>query len=81
MPGFDRTGPMGQGSLTGRRRGRCLDSKTTESEKTNEQTTSEKEIIYGLGRGGRPCGGGGMRKRFGGGGDQGRGRGRGFGRK
>jgi hypothetical protein len=75
MPNFDGKGLQGQGSLTGRRRGRCADN-----ENSNQQNESaeNKEIIYGLGRGGRPCGGGG----FGQGqkGQQGQGRRRGFGR-
>jgi hypothetical protein len=32
MPGFDRTGPMGQGSQTGRRMGRCNPSNETQME-------------------------------------------------
>ncbi len=74
MPNFDGTGSQGQGSLTRRRSGRCRDI-----EKSNQQNQSaeNKEVIYGLGRGGRPRGGGG----FGQGqkGQQGQGRKRGFG--
>jgi hypothetical protein len=79
MPNFDRTGPQGQGAMTGRRRGRCNDTKTTQTEKSTEQSADNKEVVYGLGRGGRPRGGGG----FGNGGSkvQGRGRGRGFGNR
>jgi len=79
MPNFDRTGPQGQGAMTGRKRGRCNDTKTTQTEKTTEQSTGNKEVVYGLGRGGRPRGGGGLGN--GGGKGQGRGRGRGFGGK
>ncbi len=76
MPNFDGTGPLGQGSLTGRRRGRCRNN-----EKSNQQNQSSenKEIIYGIGRGGRPCGGGaglGQGQKD----PQGQGRRRGFGR-
>lgn len=80
MPNFDRTGPQGQGAMTGRKRGRCLDNQTTQ---TTEQSADIKEAIYGLGRGGRPRGGGGLGNRFGGGFGKGagRGRGRGFGNR
>lgn len=79
MPNFDRTGPQGQGSMTGRKRGRCKDTQTTQTEKSTEQTADNKEVVYGLGRGGRPRGGGGLG--MGSGKGQGRGRGRGFGNK
>lgn len=70
MPNLDGTGPQGQGPLTGRRRGRCKDSEKSETLNRNEEN---REIIYGLGRGGRPrCGAG-----FG----KGQGRRKGFGRK
>jgi len=80
MPNFDRTGPQGQGLMTGRRRGRCKDTQTTQNEKSTEQTAENKEIVYGLGRGGRTRGGGGFANRLGGGfgNGGGRGRGRGF---
>lgn len=83
MPKLDGTGPLGQGAMTGRRRGRCKDTQTVQTEKTSEQSAENKEVIYGLGRGGRPRGGGGTGNRFGGGSGkgQGRGRGRGFGSK
>ena len=81
MPNFDGTGPQGQGAMTGRKRGRCNDTKTTSTEKTTEQTVENKEVVYGLGRGGKPRGGGGFGNGSGGGKGQGRGRGRGFGNK
>ena len=58
MPGFDQRGPIGEGPKTGRRRGRCGDKQTTQIEKSSEQTAENKEVIYGLGRGGRQRGGG-----------------------
>lgn len=75
MPNFDGTGPQGQGPLSGKKRGRCTG---TEKADTENQSSENKEVIYGLGRGGRPRGGGG----FGQGqkGQQGQGRRRGFGR-
>ena len=79
MPNFDRTGPQGQEAMTGRRRGRCLDTQAIHNEKTENQSTETNDIIYGLGRGGRPRGGDGLGNRFGGGFGQGPGRGRGRG--
>ncbi len=87
MPNFDGTGPQGQGPLTGRGRGHCRDIKTSQTEKSEAaiENAENKEVIYGLGRGGRPRGGAG--NRFGGGFGQGagrrngRGRGRGFGNR
>ena len=79
MPNFDGTGPMGQGAMTGRRRGRCVNNQTTQ---TNPSAQPESNnIVYGLGRGGRPRGGGGFANRRGGGFGLGRGWGRGFGNR
>lgn len=72
MPNFDQTGPMGQGPLTGRRRGRCRDSQTQQTVQSEESN----EIIYGLGRGGRRRGSG-LGNRLG----TRKGDGRGFGRR
>lgn len=41
MPGLDRTGPMGQGSQTGRKEGKC----------NNENQTIEEELPRGRGLG------------------------------
>ena len=82
MPNLDRTGPQGQGAMTGRKRGHCNNTKTAQTEKTTEQSAENKEVVYGLGRGGRPRGGGGgLGNGSGAGKGQGRGRGRGFGGK
>jgi len=56
MPNIDGTGPSGQGPMTGGKRGRCrkLQSQNIQTEK---QTGEAKEIL-GVGRGGKPCGGG-----------------------
>jgi len=78
MPNLDRTGPQGQGPMTGRRMGRCSNNKTTKTSDTTEKSTGENEILYGVGRGGRPWGGG-MGRCFGGGRWRGWGRRRGFG--
>jgi hypothetical protein len=74
MPNFDGTGPQGKGSLTGRRRGRCRDN---ENSNQQDQSAENKEIIYGIGLGGSPRGGGLGQGRKG---QQGQGRRRGFGR-
>ncbi len=85
MPNLDKTGPRGQGPLTGRGRGRCRSSRIEKSETGNENVENN-EIVYGLGRGGRPYGGG-AGNCFGGGFGQGAGRkygsgrGRGFGNR
>ncbi len=66
MPGFDRTGPMGAGPMTGGARGRC-----------NPATAGTIPAYtggYGYGRGL------GLRRGFRGGYGAGRGRGRGYGR-
>ncbi len=51
MPNLNGTGPQGQGPLTGRRSGRCRD---TEKAEAQNKSSESKEVIYGLGRGGRP---------------------------
>lgn len=43
MPGFDQTGPMGEGSLTGRGMGRCQTSQQSEE--------ASPELMRGGGRG------------------------------
>jgi hypothetical protein len=59
MPGLDRTGPRGRGAMTGRRRGRCqhdvVTDRTEERERRPERAGDE---LLGVGRGGRPRGGG-----------------------
>ena len=60
MPNLNGTGPLGQGSMTGRKSGNCNKSISTQSDKSESQSVENKEIIYGLGRGGR-----GFRNRFG----------------
>lgn len=72
MPGYDGTGPLGRGPMTGGRRGRCLAVPATPVETGDANVQEEKDVVYGLGRGGVPCGcgrgygggyGGGMRGR------------------
>ncbi len=47
MPGFDRKGPLGQGPMTGGKRGYC-----------GSKNTPPVNNGLGVGRGGRPRGGG-----------------------
>ena len=66
MPGFDRTGPVGEGPRTGRGLGRCGKAKTT----VNSDVASGRGARLGDGAvGGRSRGGGRGRR-----GGQGRGR-------
>ncbi len=74
MPGFDRTGPLGRGSMTGRGFGYCRttyqsarqpvapsgDSQTitTENVPVYQPPVQSQAPIYGRGRGGIPYGGG-----------------------
>jgi hypothetical protein len=65
MPGFDGTGPLGQGPRTGGGFGYCPP--------VGEPTASGAPVVYGAGRGGLPRGGGrgfafggGRGRRFGG---------------
>jgi len=51
MPGFDKTGPRGQGPLTGGGFGRCRPGPDDESH-------LRADAQWGIGRGGRPRGGG-----------------------
>ncbi|MBN1952791.1 MAG: DUF5320 domain-containing protein [Bacteroidales bacterium] len=70
MPGFDRTGPEGQGSQTGRRLGKCNpNARKTE----NQQNADEFSMGLGLRRGRGASRGSGM--------GNGRKQGRGFGRQ
>jgi len=56
MPNLDGTGPQGQGPMTGRKRGRCRNLQTQNTQTTKQ--TDETKGILGVGRGGRPRGGG-----------------------
>ena len=74
MPGFNQTGPMGQGPMTGRRMGRCTNfgakqSSTPNSEESNQQENFlDRGFRFGRGQGGRGRGRGfGMQNRFRGG--------------
>jgi hypothetical protein len=73
MPGLDKTGPMGQGPVTGRRLGRCTNYGAKFKNDVNEKGESQGNIPdddfpggsgFGRGRGGR---GRGWQNRFRGG--------------
>jgi len=68
MPGFDRTGPLGEGPMTGRGLGRCGKAKTTQA--------SDVAPGRAVGLGDSPVGGRGPGRGGGRGRRGGRGRGR-----
>jgi hypothetical protein len=79
MPGFNQTGPMGQGPMTGRRMGRCANyganlknqtnDESEDSNKPNADNMAERGWGWGRGMGGRGRGRGmGQQNRFRGGG-------------
>ncbi|MBE0661784.1 MAG: DUF5320 domain-containing protein [Bacteroidales bacterium] len=73
MPGFDKTGPEGEGAMTGRRMGCCTGygaklKKSTQSENTDGLSENDSRRGFGFGRRGRGGGRGfGLRNRFRGG--------------
>ncbi len=66
MPGFNQKGPEGQGSMTGRKMGRCTNfganlkkKASAATENTNENNPENfqgREFGFGRGRGGRGFG-------------------------
>jgi hypothetical protein len=62
MPGFDGTGPMGKGPMTGGRLGRCgrraEKDQPTNTEQAKTETPDAESPVLGVGQGGRPRGGG-----------------------
>ncbi len=66
MPGFNQTGPMGQGPMTGRRMGRCTNLGTNAQNQTAESKENANESMpenfqgrgfgFARGRGGRGFG-------------------------
>jgi hypothetical protein len=71
MPGFDKTGPDGEGAMTGRRMGRCTgydakNQKSTQSENPEDSPENYGRRGFGFGRRGRGRGFG-LRNRFRGG--------------
>jgi len=73
MPGFDKTGPEGEGPMTGRRLGRCTGygakvRKSSQAENPEDSQENYGRRGFGFGRGGRGRGRGmGFRNRFRGG--------------
>ncbi|HOI88127.1 MAG TPA: DUF5320 domain-containing protein [Lentimicrobium sp.] len=73
MPGFDQTGPEGQGPMTGRRMGKCTNYGFSVKNKLREEDETRDDNFPGRGRGrawgmGRGRGrGAGWRNRFRGG--------------
>ncbi|WP_235809528.1 DUF5320 domain-containing protein [Methanofollis ethanolicus] len=68
MPGYDGTGPRGCGQMTGGRRGPCMTARPAPVESGDATAPEQNNVLYGLGRGGIPCGcgrghGNGMRGR------------------
>jgi hypothetical protein len=62
MPGLNQTGPMGQGSMTGRKMGKCTNF-GARKQQSDDTTTQENVPISGRGMGrglGRCQGGRGM---------------------
>lgn len=58
MPNLNQTGPFGQEPLTGKRRSHCANTATVQTAPAEIKTEDKKEVLYGVGRGGRPYGGG-----------------------
>ncbi|NLI86797.1 MAG: DUF5320 domain-containing protein, partial [Bacteroidales bacterium] len=49
MPGFNQTGPMGQGPMTGRRMGRCTNYGANQGRKSNPEENTQPDIFQGRG--------------------------------
>lgn len=66
MPGFNQTGPMGQGPMTGRRMGRCTNYGTGRRAPQDQPNESEGTAPgwFGIGRGRMGGRGMGWRHRF-----------------
>ena len=52
MPGYDRTGPEGQGARTGRQLGKCSNNDPDDKEKAEHFGTEARKLMgRGMGRG------------------------------
>ena len=59
MPGFDKTGPQGQGAMTGRKMGKCTGKAgATNENDANNADQQGRGLGLGRGRGGGRRGGG-----------------------
>jgi len=56
MPGLDQTGPRGIGKKTGRGFGRCFAPSLNEIPTDMIDSAKSGDVVYGIGRGGIPCG-------------------------
>lgn len=56
MPNLDGTGPMGQGAMTGSKRGRCKNSRNLELTNNEIKSKESKEFFYRNRRGRRQHG-------------------------
>ncbi|MBP8042558.1 MAG: DUF5320 domain-containing protein, partial [Bacteroidales bacterium] len=45
MPGYDQTGPLGQGAITGRRSGRCAKFAVKASEQSHPESVNPQENL------------------------------------
>lgn len=72
MPGFNQTGPMGQGPMTGRRMGKCTNYGAVNKDPVTDYTENQSDLIagnmagqgFGYRRGGTRSPGAGRQKRF-----------------
>ena len=62
MPGFDRTGPLGKGEMTGKGHGRCREAGKNFNEK-NERTEASEDLKRYPGRTNGTSGSGRKRRR------------------
>ena len=53
MPGLDRTGPMGQGPMTGQKLGKCGKLKGAQSSGRLGSASGKRGAVTAAGRGGR----------------------------
>jgi hypothetical protein len=58
MPHTETTEQPGRGLCAGRRRDRASDTHTVQQVKAQHQPDASQEVMLGVGRGGRPRGGG-----------------------
>jgi hypothetical protein len=47
MPNLNGTGPKGQGAMSGRKKGHCKNTKTTQTEKPEIQSAENKKVDGG----------------------------------
>lgn len=62
MPNLNRTGPLGEGSKTGKKLGKCIPNNTTQQNNEEEITNRRRKNIFGRVRRGLGQGFGGGQK-------------------